>query len=120
MGTIGISLWGLFFGGCLVIALNAREGSLLHHVASSRVFQFFGKYSYCLYVCHQPLIMLLARAGISSDNLTRIVHSKILAIVMLNVIDISLAVAISLASWHLFEKHFLKLKELVPSRHGHN
>lgn len=118
MGTIGISLWGLFFGGCLVMALSAQEGSLIFRVTSSRVFQFFGKYSYCLYICHQPLIAGLAMAGLNSGNLTRIFQSKLLAVVMLNGIVLLLAVTISLASWHLFEKHFLKLKELPLLRHS--
>jgi peptidoglycan/LPS O-acetylase OafA/YrhL len=113
MGTIGFSLWGLFFGSCLVILLSAREGCFGSRVASCRVFRFFGKYSYCLYVCHQPLIIALVLAGIKSDSLTRIFHSKMLAVLVMNGMVLLMAVAISLASWHLFEKHFLKLKKVL-------
>jgi peptidoglycan/LPS O-acetylase OafA/YrhL len=111
MCTVGISLWSLFFGGCLVMLVHAQEG-FVYRIASSRVLRFFGKYSYCLYVCQQPLIVVLVRAGLTGDNLTRTFHSKIAAAVAMNCIVLLLAVAISLASWHLFEKHFLKLKEV--------
>lgn len=114
MGTLGISLWDLFFASCLVVALGAQEGSLTYRVGSSRVLTFFGKYSYCLYVCHQPLIICLARAGVNGDDLTGLFHSKILAVVAMNGIVLIGAVLIGLASWNLFEKHFLKLKERFP------
>jgi peptidoglycan/LPS O-acetylase OafA/YrhL len=38
--------------------------------------------------------------------------SRILAVAAINVIDFLLAILIALASWHLFEKHFVRLKEL--------
>ncbi|HXB68850.1 MAG TPA: acyltransferase [Candidatus Acidoferrales bacterium] len=115
MGTVGISLWGLFFGGLLVMVLAAQEGGLVHRASSARPLQFFGKYSYCLYIIHQPLILALVYSGINSDNLARILGNKVLAVAAVNGIALLLVVLIALASWHLFEKHFLKLKELFPS-----
>ena len=114
MGTVGISLWGLFFGGVLVLALDVKEGSMLHRVASARLLQFFGKYSYGLYVFHQPLILALAGVGLNSDNLVRILGSKALAVVAVNSIVVFLMILVALASWHLLEKHFLKLKDRFP------
>ncbi len=118
MGTIGISLWGLFFSGFLVILLTAPEGSWLHRTASSRFLQAFGKYSYCLYICHQPLILALEQAGIHGESLTAAWNSKFLAVVALNAIVVLLVVGISMVSWHLFEKHFLKLKEMASLKHA--
>jgi peptidoglycan/LPS O-acetylase OafA/YrhL len=113
MGSVGISLWGLVFGGCLVLALRAQPGSMIHGIASTRWLRFFGKYSYCLYVCHQPLINLLGQAGFNGDKLTGILNSRIWAAVTVNIVAFVVAVCIALASWHLFEKHFLRLKDVI-------
>jgi peptidoglycan/LPS O-acetylase OafA/YrhL len=112
MQTFGFSLLGLFFGGCLVMSLGLAEGGTAYRLTASPVLRFFGKYSYCLYICHQPLIILMARSGFNGTRLSGALHSRILAIMAVNGVALSLTVAAALISWHLFEKQFLKLKEL--------
>ncbi len=112
MATLGMSLVGIFFGGCLVIAVCLRQKSPAHRFLSSSFLRFFGKYSYGLYVCHFPLVVFLTKAGLNSKNLIIPLHSQFLAIVAVNGIYLAVSVAIAFASWHLFEKHWLKLKEL--------
>ncbi len=112
LSTFGFSFLGIFFGGCLAMAVSSSEESLLHRFLSSPFLRFFGKYSYCLYVCHVPFIAFCARAGLQSDNLAKLLHNKFLAIVALNCIGFAATIAIALTSWHLFEKQFLKLKDL--------
>lgn len=112
MGTIGLSLWGIFFGSLLVLALEAKTKDVLYRTSSWPFLRFLGKYSYCLYICHQPLIEALAHFGVQSDHLARILKSRLLAILAVNGIGFSLAILIALLSWHLFEKQLLKLKEL--------
>jgi peptidoglycan/LPS O-acetylase OafA/YrhL len=118
MGTFGISFLALLFAGVLVMALGAQPGSIVYSVTSAGLFQFFGRYSYCLYVCHQPLIICLARAGVNGDHLTALLGSKALAVLAVNAIAFLLSVFISLASWHLLEKQFLKLKDAPPRKQG--
>jgi peptidoglycan/LPS O-acetylase OafA/YrhL len=120
MGTAGITLWGLFFGGCLVIAIQSKAGSLVYRGCSSRFLRFFGKYSYALYICHQPLILGLVSRGIDSDHLTVVLGSKLLAVLAVNGIAFSIATVLAYLSWHLFEKQFLKLKDLPALRYGSN
>jgi peptidoglycan/LPS O-acetylase OafA/YrhL len=112
MQTFGFSLLGFFFGSCLVLALGLPEGGAAYRLTASPVLRFFGKYSYCLYICHQPFIILMARAGLNGTRLTGVLHSRILAILAVNGVALCLTVAAALISWHLFEKQFLKLKEL--------
>jgi peptidoglycan/LPS O-acetylase OafA/YrhL len=113
MGTFGISLTGIFFGGCLALAICLRPESLVYRFLGSGILQFFGKYSYCIYVCHLPLIAFFQKAGLNSDQLTRLLHNKLLAVVTVNGIAFTATIAIAFASWHLFEKHWLKLKDLA-------
>jgi peptidoglycan/LPS O-acetylase OafA/YrhL len=112
MQTFGFTLLGMFFGSCLVMALELTKGGMAYRLTASPLLCFFGTYSYCLYVCHQPLIILMARSGFNASRLTAVLHSRVLAILAVNGVALALTVAVALASWHLFEKQFLKLKEL--------
>jgi peptidoglycan/LPS O-acetylase OafA/YrhL len=112
IGTFGISLIGIFFGGCLATAICLRPESHMRRFLGSQFLRFFGKYSYCLYVCHLPLIVVFAKAGLNSARLAKVLHSDLLAVVAVNIVAFAAATAIAFASWHLFEKHWLKLKEL--------
>jgi peptidoglycan/LPS O-acetylase OafA/YrhL len=114
------SLLGIFFGGCLVLAMCAGAESLTHRSLSSPFLRFFGKYSYCLYICHQPMIIIGAKIGLYSATLAAVVGNKFLAIVVVNAIAFVMAIAIALASWNLFEKHWLKLKDLAFLRRETN
>jgi peptidoglycan/LPS O-acetylase OafA/YrhL len=112
VGTFGVSFLGIFFGSCLAVAVSSQERSVLHRSLSSPFLRFFGKYSYCLYVCHVPFIVFCAKAGLQSSYLENFLHSKFLAILVMNGIGFASTTAIALTSWNLFEKQFLKLKDL--------
>ncbi len=109
MRTVGISAFGLLFGGSLTLAIHFAPGAL-----EWRVLRFFGKYSYSLYAVHQPMIYLLLRGGISFIALARYVHQPWLEATLINALIIGISVVAALASWHLFEKHFLRLKRAFP------
>jgi peptidoglycan/LPS O-acetylase OafA/YrhL len=110
MDTLGISFIALFFGSSLVKTLDLN-GGLMRQVASWRFLRFFGKYSYCLYICHQPLILILARLGVNANHLAVLLHGRFLAVVVVNFVALSASVLIALLSWNVLEKQFLKLKE---------
>ena len=112
MGTFGTSMVGIFFGGCLVMAVCLRQGSRMHRFLGSSFLRFFGTYSYCLYVCHQPLLVVFEKTGIHSNNLMKYLPNKFLAVLAVNGFALVVTIAIAFASWHLFEKHWLKLKDL--------
>jgi len=112
LSSFKYSLLGIFFGGCLVMAVSGCEASLTHRALSSQFLRFFGKYSYCLYICHQPLIIIGAKIGLHSDRLAAVLGNKFLGILAVNGIAFLITIAIALASWNLFEKHWLKLKGL--------
>jgi len=112
MGTIELTFAGIFFASCVAIAISVGKAHLIHWVLSSSFLRFFGKYSYCLYICHVPLIAVLAKAGLNGEHLERLLHSELLAVLAVNAVGFSLSIAIAFASWHLYEKQWLKLKDL--------
>ena len=110
LSTIDITLRGLLFGGVLAILIDAPATSLAHKSASAPILRFFGKYSYCLYVVHQPVSLVLRKGGVTFDRLTGMLHNQALAIVAVNTAAFAISIALAYLSWHAFEKHFLKLK----------
>jgi peptidoglycan/LPS O-acetylase OafA/YrhL len=112
MNTFELTLAGVFFGACIAIAVGSRKQSLGHRVVASPFLRFFGKYSYCLYICHLPVIVIFAKAGLNSTHLVGRLHSELLSVLAVNGIALAVSIAIAFASWHLYEKQWLKLTNL--------
>jgi peptidoglycan/LPS O-acetylase OafA/YrhL len=93
----------LFFAALLVLALERRPLARLLDLAP---FRFLAKYSYGIYVWHLLVIGVL---------LPRLAHWPVLAAALVAALA-SLAAAV--ASYHLFEAPFLRLKRYFPQR-GH-
>jgi peptidoglycan/LPS O-acetylase OafA/YrhL len=117
MDTLSISFNGIFFASCIAIAMGTPTGSLTRRIVATPVLRFFGKYSYCLYVCHLPIIAVLSKAGFSNDQLARRLHTNdVVGAILINAIGFALSLSVALASWHLYEKQWLKLKDLPALR----
>lgn len=116
--SFAFSMLGIVFGGCLAMASCLRDGSYAHRFLGSPFLRFFGKYSYCLYVCHQPIVLHFAKIGLHTDKLAATMPHKFLAIATVNGISFAASIAIALLSWHLFEKHWLKLKDIPFFQHA--
>jgi len=112
MNTFELTLAGAFFGMCIGLAVAAHKESPGHRILASPFLRFFGKYSYCLYVCHLPVIVILAKAGLNSSHLAGKLHSELLSVLAVDAIAFAVSIMIAFASWHLYEKQWLKLKDL--------
>jgi peptidoglycan/LPS O-acetylase OafA/YrhL len=105
----------IFVWGILILSLAAtsvvlcamREGSIVARLCSLRGMRFLGKYSYGIYMLHYFLLepSIPVRRAIFS-----VVHSKAAAVALSAILMSALSVLIAYASFHLFEKHFLRLK----------
>jgi peptidoglycan/LPS O-acetylase OafA/YrhL len=95
-------LLALFFTALLVLAL---EHSLFRRALDNAPCRFVARYSYGLYVWH---LILLAPIASRLPAIGIWPRAAVLTAV-------SLAAAI--ASYHLFEERFLRLKSLFPQRH---
>jgi peptidoglycan/LPS O-acetylase OafA/YrhL len=112
VGTLGFTLLAGLFGAVLASAINTEQRTSSHvaRLLSSSALRFLGKYSYGLYVLHQPIAVLLAALGLSAA-LSRGGSPALLSLMVFGAIGMVLSVAAALGSWHLYEKHFLKLKD---------
>ncbi len=102
-------LFAVFFAATILLALTASKEGLWGKLWNSPLLRFFGKYSYGMYVFQNLLIPLVA-TWLSVEILQQHLGSQILAKIAYLALMSALTIAAAVASWHLFEKHILKLK----------
>ena len=115
--TAGYSLLAIFFGSLLLQALAAPPGSFLFHLTRLRSLRWLGKYSYGLYVFHGLMLILLHRwANYFLPVGGRNGSNPWVSLLVRELAGFGLSIALALLSWHLYEKHFLKLKRFFENR----
>ena len=102
--------------GALIIWLVGRPESRASRVLSHPGMRFWGKYSYALYVVHPAAGMLVRSQGLVTTQLPAVAGSHIPAALFVIAVKIAVATTLALLSWHLLEKHFIRLKERFPYR----
>jgi peptidoglycan/LPS O-acetylase OafA/YrhL len=104
---------GLFM---CVLVLAVGASGWTSRIFSMRWLSFLGKYSYGLYVFHYMMMPLMDR-WVSTERMSTLLGSFIVGMAAHLAICIGASIVVALLSWHLLEKHFLKLKRhFVPHR----
>jgi len=103
------TFWAAASGALIVLVVAARRESLLRWIGGSRLLQFFGKYSYGMYVFQLPLIAL-ATAVVTAKGLGDSVGSAVIGQMIYCAILLAVTTAAAVVSWHVFEKRWLGLK----------
>jgi peptidoglycan/LPS O-acetylase OafA/YrhL len=102
MVTIGYSWLGLFYSGCLLIAITARSG-IAQRVLCNRLLMRPGVIAYCIYLLHLPLIEASRRIlGLHWNYASTTIQF------MGGLVGIVLTIAIARVSWSLLEKPLLR------------
>ena len=110
-GSIAITVIG---ASALVIALSSHESRFSRGLRSGFL-RFFGRYSYAIYIVHTAVLAGLNHyrpfANLSTMGGYALPGQTVWALAY-----IALSTGIAMLSWHLVEKHFLRLKRLFPYR----
>lgn len=110
-GSIAIMLLG---ASALVIATSSKE-SLFARWLRSGFLRFFGRYSYAIYIVHTAVLAGLNHyrpfAGLSTVGGYLLPAQAVWAFAY-----VAVSTGVAVASWHLVEKHFLRLKRFFPYR----
>lgn len=115
VATVGYFFFSFFF---LVILLNTilgetKMGQQLRKGFEMKPLLTLGKYSYALYVFHWPVVNIFQwlQGKMGGFLYPRYVNTQLfdLLITFIGVTSISMVLAV--ISWHLWEKHWLKLKK---------
>jgi peptidoglycan/LPS O-acetylase OafA/YrhL len=93
------TLLGVLFAATLAIVVTCGEG----------------KYSYAAYVLH-PLVLTTVLMKVSHERLAELTHSSIAGVFVYMAMGFGLTMGAAWGSWHLYEKHFLKLKKFFEYR----
>jgi len=109
-GSIGIMLLG---ASALVFA-TARE-SVFARTMRAGVLRFFGRYSYAIYIVHTAVLAALDHYRPFAE-LPAIGGAVVPAQTAWFLVYAGISTGIAFLSWHLIEKHFLRLKKLFPYR----
>ena len=112
--TIGFLALALVFGALIAAALLAPTSSRTHRVFAHPVMRWLGKYSYAMYMFHGFVYAVLVRKVPIVNTFGDRLGSPALGAIAFLIIAASLTAVAAYASWHLFEKHFLRLKRFFP------
>lgn len=113
--SVDLTLYPLIYGGLLILVVTARPWTLFGRGCNSPVLCFFGKYSYGLYV-FQNLLLPVAGYWFTPEDTAAWTDSPLLGRLLYMGLMGGITLGVSLLSWNLFEKHFLKLKRAFEPR----
>jgi peptidoglycan/LPS O-acetylase OafA/YrhL len=108
--VLGYSLIACCAGAYLSFAVTSPASAPAQRVFAHPALQFFGKYSYGIYVLQAPLRPLLWEQPWVKDP-PRLFGFQAPAAFAICVLLSAIATGLALLSWHFYEKRFLLLKE---------
>ncbi|HEX6534104.1 MAG TPA: acyltransferase [Gemmatimonadaceae bacterium] len=107
---IGYTVVALAWGGLVIAGAAARAGTIAERALGVGWLRALGKYSYAMYVFHVPIWSHVRPLVFHGGDPPVVWGSRVPATLALALLRGSLTFAAALASWHLYEKHFLRLK----------
>ena len=109
----GFTALAVMFGSLLLTTITAAPGSPIVWILSNPLLRLFGKLSYAMYLFNQPVKYALLRYVYGFPDPTQEFTSVPTQLVFF-VFATTITVVAAWMSWHLFEKHFLRLKRFFP------
>jgi peptidoglycan/LPS O-acetylase OafA/YrhL len=110
MQTVGYAALAGVSAALLVTAVTAHPSTLASGVVTWAPLRALGRYSYAIYVIHQPVLLLYERAGLTARALPVVLGSRLPAWLLMLAIGLVSSSALALVSWHVLEKRVLALK----------
>jgi peptidoglycan/LPS O-acetylase OafA/YrhL len=107
--TAGFSMLALFFAAVLVRVVAAAPSSPAGRLFGHPAARLLGRYSYAMYVFHMMLRPTI-ESHLPPSRIAAWTGSSVLGMVLFLAIAVGTCLTAAWVSWHLYEKHFLKLK----------
>ena len=115
-GVLGFLALAIAFASLLVLCSSPVRGfRWVGSVCRQRALRSTGKYSYAMYILHVPVRGVLSLIPFHTSFGRRHASQPFFQVIML-VACVACTYFLAYASYHLYEKHFLKLKKYFPER----
>ncbi|HZL92769.1 MAG TPA: acyltransferase family protein, partial [Vicinamibacterales bacterium] len=114
MQQFGYSLIAVTAGAMLVSAINRPADSLWPRMLSAGWLRAFGKYSYCLYLIHAPVMRAVREYVFNPEEYETLGIAPWNAQLLFYGAATAPAFALAWLSWRLFEAPILRLKARFP------
>jgi len=114
MQQFGYSLIAVVAGAMLVGAINRPADSLWPRMLSAGWLRAFGKYSYCLYLIHLPVMRAVREYVFNPSDYETLAIAPWIGQVLFYPVAAAPAFALAWLSWRFFEAPILRLKARFP------
>lgn len=112
VATLGYTLQAALCAAMIILVATLPDRALLHRLLTSRPLRFFGFYSFGIFVLHQipfPIPVQQSWRG----YFAALTGSTTAGWVLFALTATALSTLAAVASWHLFERHFIVLKDTL-------
>jgi len=113
--VLGYTVVALFYACVLVAVLASTERGIVSRLFTQGWLTTLGKYSYALYLFHMAIHRLVREYLYGPEDFHTLWGSRLPGQLVFYFICTSLSFVAAVLSWHLIERHFLKLKSLFPA-----
>lgn len=114
MNMAGFTLLAVAFTSAVALLISAGPGSWARKALEFPALLSVGRYSFAMYVLHQTCMRPYDGYLFPPARLGHLLHSSNLGILTFALLCAVATYLLALASWHLYEKHFLRLKRFFP------
>lgn len=111
--TLGLSLIAINGSSLVLLAFGLRPGGRLARFFASPFLCSFGKYSYAIYLFNKPILAVIRDTVYGREQFLALFGSQIPGQLIFYLGATAVTFACAFASWHLYEKHFLRLKRFA-------
>lgn len=112
--TLGYTLFAVASASLIGIVVTAYDSRWLRMGLSMRWLRQLGKYSYGIYVLHQPIIFILRDAGFDAQLFPQMLGSSLPGVLIFAAVAGCVTLILAILSYHWWELPFLKLKKFFP------
>jgi peptidoglycan/LPS O-acetylase OafA/YrhL len=112
---VRLTVLSIFFGAFILVSAWSRGPALFRVLLGQGWLRWLGKYSYGLYVYHGIVAYVLLHDGVLA-RLETAAGSRLVGVLAGAAIGSLVSIALSVASYELYESKFLRLKHLFETK----